>query len=874
MSVFYVCTPKEKHKVIKSSVGWCALAILVFFALRCSPEQTSLTSNAFHNTAAHFNGYYYAREEARAVEKTILKSLDDDHNQILRLFPKLDTALASSYKKQTDEIIKMASISIQRHPNSQWVDDNYVMVGLARLYACDFQNAIITFKYVNQKSRDADVRHQALVNLIRTFNEQGEFDRAEEAADFLSKEKLNRTNAKNLHLEKAYLYQVMGNYDKMVRNLTLADSLLTRTDRKGRIYFIIGQVYQQLGFGSEAYNYYRKCLSTTPDYEIDFYARLNMAQVARFDNPAAVKAIRAQFAKMLKDEKNKEFKDKIYYELAQFEWKQKNLKPAIESYKLCVRAGNNKRIHGQAFLMLGEIHFDTLRKYSLAKAYYDSALTSLPAEFEGYQSIKKRQEILTEYVKYSETITLQDSLLTMAKLDTAVLHKKLDSLEVARNKADEVKKQKKKNVDEDRGNRNSGQYESQTAITGDWYFGNPTAVAFGQGEFQRIWGNIPLEDNWRRSNKSSVVQDTDTDISFNNTEKPDNNPTTLPGGKKNPAATNQKKNSLFDDLYSQLPKTDDDVKKALALIEEAYFKLGDLNYFKLNEKSEAKDLYEKLLSRFPDSKIKPEVLYKLYLITKEMNSDLAEQYKNTLIRDFPTSTYAKILLNPDYLKETSVTAEKQKIIYKEAYQDFSDGQLVASARKIEDALLLGESNFIPQLELLKVLITGKTEDITRYQFELAEFAKKFPDSPLQLYAQELLTASNTFLENVERAKGIRFVRNLEAAHQFVIVHKQSDRLSNPLVNVLEKLSAAQFKAAKLQTTNLTLTDELTLTFVLEFKDLKTANEYLKIVETTILNKPEFVNYKFDTFVITKENFSTFFRTRALDEYLAFYDRNY
>jgi tetratricopeptide (TPR) repeat protein len=870
VSVFYVCTSKEKHKVVKTSVGWCILAVIVLFAWGCSPEQTSLSSNAFHNTAAHFNGYFYAREEAREVEKTILKSLDDDHNQVLRLFPKLDTAQARSYKKQTDEIVKMASISIQRHPNSQWVDDNYVMVGLARLYACDFQNAIITFKYVNQKSRDPNVRHQALVNLVRTFNEQGEFDKAEEAADFLTKEKLNKTNAKNLYLEKAYLFQVQGDYDKMVRNLALADSLLTKKDRKGRIYFIIGQVYQKLGFGSEAYNYYRKCIATNPEYEIDFYARLNMAQVARFDNEQSIKIIRSQFARMLKDEKNKEFKDKIYYEMAEFEWKQKNLRPAIDNYKLSVHAGTNTRIKGQAFLMLGEIHFDTLKKYSLAKAYYDSALTSLPKEFEGYQAIKKRQEILVDFVKYSETIELQDSLLTMAALDTAVLHKKMDSLQTARAKADdEVKKKKQKSQREDSGGKNTGIYEAQTATTGDWYFGNPTAVAFGQTEFQRIWGNIALEDNWRRSNKSAVIQDRPEQTLVPNKTSGDVTATTQ--GKPEKAS---EKPSLFKELYAQLPKTDEERKKSLGLIEEAYFKLGDLNYFKLNEKEDAKELYEKLLNRFPDSKFKPEVLYKLYLIAKELNSGLADQYKDTIIREFPTSTFARILLNPDYLKETSITAEKQKIIYKEAYDDFTKGQLTASARKIDQAVLLGESNFVPQLDLLKVLITGKTEDITRYQFELGEFTKKYPDSPLQVYAKDLLAASKTFLEKEERAKGIRFVRNQEAPHYFIIVHKRNDKLSTPLIFALEKLNQTQFKNLRIQTSNLAFNEELTLTFALEFKDLAIANQYMQAVETSILTKPEFVNYKFDTFVITQENFNTFYRTRALDEYLAFYDRNY
>jgi tetratricopeptide (TPR) repeat protein len=141
----------------------------------------------------------------------------------------------------------------------------------------------------------------------------------------------------------------------MVRNLTKADSLLVKTDRKGRIYFIIGQVYQKLGFNSEAYNYYRKCIGTSPEYEIDFYARLNMAQVARLDDKKDIKQLRAQFIKMLSDLKNQEFKDKIYYELGEFERKQGNITEAIDNYKFSAHAGNNKRIQGSAFLRIGKL---------------------------------------------------------------------------------------------------------------------------------------------------------------------------------------------------------------------------------------------------------------------------------------------------------------------------------------------------------------------------------------------------------------------------------------------------------------------------------------------------------------------------------------
>jgi tetratricopeptide (TPR) repeat protein len=337
---------------------------------------------------ARFNGYFYAKEGALEVEKLILKSLDDDHNKILLIYPRLDTVLAKSYKKNTEEIIKMASKSIQYHPNSRWVDDNYYMVGLARLYSCDYQNAILTFKYVNTKSQDLNLRHAALLGLVRTFTEMGDYDRAEEAFHFLEKEKLNRTNRKKLYLEKASYYQVRNDYDNMVNNLSKADTLLTRKDRKGRIYFIVGQVYQKLGFNSEAYNFYRKCLATNPDYEIDFYARLNMAQVAQLGNKRDERVVRKQFDKLLKDSKNQDFKDKIYFELGEFEKKQNNLGEALKDYKLSAHAGKNKRVQGMAFLRIGQINFDSLKKYRPAKSYYDSAVGALPKVLKTWKPLK------------------------------------------------------------------------------------------------------------------------------------------------------------------------------------------------------------------------------------------------------------------------------------------------------------------------------------------------------------------------------------------------------------------------------------------------------------------------------------------------------
>lgn len=159
----------------------------------------------------------------------------------------------------------MALLAIQRHPNSKWVDDSYLLVGKARLYSLDFGNAIQTLKFVNTKSKDPNAKHQAIIQLIRTFTDHKEYNNAQAAIDFVQKEDLNRANKKNLLLEKAYFYQEQGDYDNMIRSLSEVAPMLRKKDRPGRIYFIIGQVYQKLGFESEAYNFYKKCPQLIPN---------------------------------------------------------------------------------------------------------------------------------------------------------------------------------------------------------------------------------------------------------------------------------------------------------------------------------------------------------------------------------------------------------------------------------------------------------------------------------------------------------------------------------------------------------------------------------------------------------------------------------
>ncbi|MBT1702672.1 tetratricopeptide repeat protein [Chryseosolibacter indicus] len=861
---------------MKNQVFLFSITIILFTAA-CSSQRNTWTSKAFHNTTAHYNGYFYAKGEIEKVEKTIRNAQIDDYNRVLWLFPTFDSSMAKGYDKEIQEAIKMASIAIQRHPNSKWVDDAYILVGKGRHYSLDWGNAIQAFKYTNTISKDVDTKHLAIINLIRTYIEHKEFNNAKAAIDFLLKEDLNKSNKKKLYLERAYYYQIHDDYDNMVRNLTQASPMLKKSDRRGRIYFIIGQVYQRLGFEAEAYNFYKKCISTNPEYEVDFYARLYMAQVTEISKTKDVNAARKTFKKLLKDSKNREFKDKIYYEMGVFELKQQNVKEAISDFNKSIKEGKNKRIDGEAYLRLGEVYYDTLKNYELSQAYYDSAINSLPQDFENYDAIKARADILNEFVDHIKTIKWQDSLLTLSTVDSASIKARIDEIVAEKKKVEEIaaKKRKKNRIEistNDNNNIFASNEEGETGITSsnDWYFSSPSTMSMGQSEFTRVWGNIPLEDNWRRSLKETGPAQANANVSSGDSLRV----TAQQGGNTPEKKAIDPAVQEFERLNKEIPRTEEAKKEALAKIEEAYFKLGEIYHFKLLENDNAVITYKTLLQRFPNTEHEPEVLYTLYLILKGANPQQADAYASTLKEKHPNSTFAKILVNPAYLQESSQTAEKQKELYQLAYHHFEADSFHLSSNVLQEAMNLGETNFTPTLELLRVLIIGKTETIYKYQFELDQFITKYSEAEIVNYAKKLLETSKRFQESEEKRKGIQYIRSLEEHHYFVVVHKRKDKAEDIFTNRLKLFNEQHFSEINLKISNLILNDDYAVTFVSEFSNVSTAIRYFITFNENLPTLNDLGNQKFDNFVITKDNFDIFYRTKGLDEYLRFFEKNY
>lgn len=835
--------------------NYLSLSLAVTFFYSCSSEKNTVLNRAYHNTTAHYNAYFYGLEQITKVKEGIKAAQQPDYDHILRIFPSIDSTYKETYKAELEDCIKKASIVIQYHKNSKWVDDSYNLIGLARMYGYDFPNAIETFKYVNTKGEDVNAKHFALVNLMRTFIENQDMANAEAVSDYLDRQLLNKENLKNLFFMRAYYYQVLDQKDNMVRNLVRAEPLLTKKE-KSRMFFLIGQVYQEIGFESAAYDYYQKCVRSNPEYELSFYAKLNMAQVTQLGQKQDIKSIRKYFKKLVKDEKNREFKDRIYHEWAKFELKQGHLPEAINNFNLSIQSSiSNPRIKGLSYLNLGKVYFDTLKDYSIAQAYYDSAVTSLPKTYEHYEQIRTRSEVLTRFVLQINTITLQDSLLSLSTKDSSELMT-LFTAEAERREAKRVEAEEKQLKKETAESFFSFNQEPTGIGGGSWYFTNPSAVGTGRTEFKRIWGERPLEDHWRRSVKSSVIE------TSSNTPLAENPPEDQ--AEKDSGKSIEK---MVLDFYSQVPKTPDQITESHKKLEDAYYNLGGIYHFELLEDKNAIETFTTLLKRYPSTDYEPEVLYLLYLMENESGSTKASNYKETLFEEYPNSLYTNLIKNPRFVEESDKTNEKLEQEYKKAYAFFKKGDYESAQLYINKAVKeFPEADFTPTFVLLNALILGKTASLPDYQLALKDFIQAYPESKLNTYANQLLEASENYQNRIVQLQSAHFSAVLsDEVHYFISVADSTSIQSE--VDKLQRVINSEFGNKHLSTGTLKGTNGNSYIIVKEFDGKDEAllfYDYVKAEQSI-----EDVN-----FVISKSNFEVLYHTHEIDTYLKFFENHY
>ena len=184
-----------------------------------------------------------------------------------------------------------------------------------------------------------------------------------------------------------------------------------------------------------------------------------------------------------------------------------------------------------------------------------------------------------------------------------------------------------------------------------------------------------------------------------------------------------------------------------------------------------------------------------------------------------------------------------------------------------------ENEFSDNLALLGVLITGQLDNERKYQYELSEFIKNYPESDVLAYANKLAEAAQTFQQKRFNSGKAKFIKSFNQKHFFVVLYTNegvlAEEIPKEINGYLEKKNLKNLK-----TGNLTLSESNAMVFIDSFPGKGTATNFVSNFEEEVTLRDKFKGKKFSIFVITEDNFDIFYRTKDIDSYLNFYQKNY
>ncbi|MBJ6107791.1 hypothetical protein JAO73_02130 [Hymenobacter sp. BT523] len=748
---------------------WAALALFLLGlgAAGCASDK-NLVAHAFNNVAARDNAYFLAREKLHATEDKLYAARINDYNQTLPLFPTLDSTTVRANRADLNDIIKKASMPIQHRPGSDWTDDAYILVGWSRFYQMQFDDAAQTFKYVNSTSKDANAKHEALIGLMRTFVAQGEMESAKAVSDLLDKEVGLPQDARQLFLTRADYYIRTEEPAKAIPQLEKAIPLIDFKNERSRTRYILAQLYQDAGENKKAYEQLDQILARNPPYELDFQAKLMLPQVSDL-TPESRERLNKTFAGLLKDPKNKDYRDKIYYEMARLNYREKNYPEALKLLRQSIAATTTNRLQkSYTYLLAGRIYYENLQKYRLAAAYYDSTVQTLNKEAKTYAAIKERSEILRDFAKQYTIIETQDSLQALAKLPEAALNEKLNQyadaeIELKQKEAAKLEAQQKAQArDAEFRNRVANGGGSASPFPGGsaapdpmsfdptapasgakWYFDNPATLGTARADFIRKWQDRKLQDNWRtvRQTGNSPNATANGGVPLTVTG---NRTTGVNGGLDSartaaPVDPNAEKNALVARYRGTLPLTPAQLEASDKLVEAAMYELGGIYKEQLKEREKGFEVYEKQVARYARGPHAPDAYYLLYLYYKD-KPDAAKtaQYAAALQKEFPTSIYAKLIADPLYREHelalhnaVASRVDSAFTLYKN--QEFKKASAVLARTEKQ----FPKSDLNDRVAYMKTLLVVRTQAPLTARSSVEKFYKDYPDSPLVPQAQAL-----------------------------------------------------------------------------------------------------------------------------------------
>lgn len=729
------CTIQTKT-ILKRIRNITVFLLTVALLVACSRKKNTFLSRNYHAVTAEYNALYNGNLALTTGKQELSVTYRDNYWEVLPVerFQVLEDLATPGAKGNTNfsRAEEKAAKAIQRHAiyidgkeHNPQIDEAYMLLGKARYYDQRFVPAQDAFNFILNRYPTSNNVNEARMwkakTNIRLGNEDGAIEELSKLMDSKGLEEDDMADAAAI-LAQAYIN--LDTLEAALPAIKLASAYVRDKELKGRYSYIKGQIYNRLGEKDSANLAFQEVIDLNRKSPRTYMINAYIEQARNFDYEKGDKlAFLEHLMDMEENRENRPFLDRIYNQIGEYYRNTENIDTAVIFYNKSIKNFKDDNIMQSVnYSTLAEIYFDKA-EYKTAGKYYDSTLTFLE-ENRPWRRMKKKLDNLADVIKYEDIATRNDSILRLALMSeteqlayfseyTSRLKQKAEEDSIAKVKEEE----RVANKEFYKKNAGNNRTESEG---GTFYFYNSTTVAYGKQEFQKIWGNRKLEDNWRFSRKRKAMGDDAITKVENELEQLD-------------------LSELYDpqSYISKIPKEASVIDSIRGERNFAYYQLGLIYKEKFREYGLATNRLEKLLSFQPEERLVLPSKYNLYKIY-DLLGDLteAEKWKNDILNNHPDSRYAEILRNPNTQLATDESSPEFK--YKALYKEFEGSQYDEVIATCEDYINIYTGNdIVPKLEMLKATALGRRDGFEAYKKAVNFVALNYPQAPEGKDAQEI-----------------------------------------------------------------------------------------------------------------------------------------
>ncbi len=873
--------------------------MLCCMVVSCSVEKNTSLSRNYHNLVSHYNIYFNGHESYKKGIDRARESVQLNFNNMLPVFlyqeESVNTAVTGDMKRAIDKATKVIAfhsittkpkvkegdqsakdrVFFEKNEYNKWVDDSYLLMGKAYMYQGEYFMATETFKHILVTFPAEPIRFLAMTWLARAYIMIDEIREAERILTTLADETaFPEEYLVPYHTTWAQYHIAREAYDRAAENLE------TALERKGvdkedkiRYTYILAQLYKESGENELALKRYQRVTRYNPPYEMAFSARVNMAEVFESGSGNS-EDLKKLLNRMLRDSKNTEYRDQIYFALGNIAMEEGNRVQAIEYYQLSVSTSvQNNFQKGSSSLTLAKLFYEE-PDYILSAAYYDSAVSFLDEDYPGYRGLATLSASLSGLVGHVRTFELEDSVQMLAALPEPERLAIIDGIiEEVRQREEEARLAEQEAMQNRAFNQTMMSNNPQGGNTGQeggkWYFYNLNAKSFGQPEFRMKWGQRTLEDHWRRSNKQIISSGGDA------------------GGTEGDTTEAGDGTVIFDNksrefYLAQIPLTDSAMEQSHLQLEDALFQMGQIYRENLLDYDEAIEAFSELLERYPDTRHGPPVhyyLYDLYNSTRETSS--AEYHKQELISRYPRSHFAMLLNNPNYLQELEQEEKRVERYYEGVYESYREGDHKEVIIRADTAMNRFEGDpLVPKFLYIKALSTGALLGREEMKAVLDTLISRYPATEEGTQAQELVSFMFVEFPEIREAAEVQEAEETYTGydpgqeHYFLLALSEGVNVNQVSFDLLN-YNLDNFNPYDLQIERLELTDSYQMLVVQSFTSAEAAERYLRVMEgdrDQILSGIGPSAYRMMT--ISLDNFTILSEKKLHNPYYIFYRKEY